>query len=112
VHDLDGDGTPEILTANETGFLVCYSLTGERLWTKLIGTEISDLLLADVLPADGTELVVAGQEPGITVLGADRRELLRWSPDNRSSVSQAWEDDHGLLLTTADGQVWRLGAEE
>ncbi len=111
VHDLTGDGVPEILTANETGFLVCYSLTGERLWTKLIGTEISDLLRADVLASDGMELVVAGREPGLTVLDGRRQELLRWSPDDRASVSQVREVNGGLMLTTGNGQVWSLVQE-
>ncbi len=36
VADLDADGTPEIVTGNETGFLVAYDHLGRRLWKKLI----------------------------------------------------------------------------
>ncbi len=112
VHDFDGDGAPEILSANQTGFLVCYRLTGERLWTRLIGTAISDLLRAGILPDAGEELVAAGQEPGITVLGEDRRELARWSPENGASVIRVWSTEEGLILATEDGQVWRLAVEQ
>ncbi len=101
--DLDGDGAPEIVSGNETGFLVCYSLGGERLWSRLIGTPISDII---ALP-DG-KIAVAGRSPGLTVFDSEREELLRWSPEDGSGVARVWVDDGQIVALTGSGQVWRL----
>jgi len=101
--DLDGDGAPEIVSGNETGFLVCYSLAGERLWSHLIGTPISDII---ALP--GGNIAVAGRKPGLTVLNGERDELLRWSPEDGSGVARLWADDGQIVALTGSGQVWRL----
>lgn len=110
VDDFDGDGTPEILTANETGFLVCYALDGRRLWWELVGVSLNDLALADLAPGDGSELVIAGRQPGITIMNRGRRRLMRWTPDNGAGVVRLWANGRELLAITSDGQVWRLPA--
>lgn len=46
------------------------------------------------------------------MLDDERQEVLRWSPDNRAGVTRIWVDNGGLLLTTGDGQLWRLALGE
>ncbi len=105
--DVDGDGAPEILSGNETGFLVCYSLAGERLWSRLIGTPISDII---ALP--GGRIAVAGRRPGLTVFGGAWEELLCWSPEDGSGVTRLWADDGQIVALSGSGQMWRLTVSE
>ena len=111
VHDFDGDGVSEILTGNETGFLVCYSHTGERLWKRLVGTPVNALLVADVTGDGQPELVVAGDEPAVTVYDSKWNVLARWSPDTRDGIVKVWRHGHGANAVTRGGSVVRLALE-
>jgi hypothetical protein len=66
--DMNGDGTPELLTANETGFLVWYSLKGERLGKKLVDMQVQDMALRDTNRDGQPELVLVGENPQLLVL--------------------------------------------
>ncbi len=111
VHDFDGDGIGEILTGNETGFLVCYSHTGERLWKRLVGTPVNALLVADVTADGQPELIVAGDEPAIGIYDADGGMLARWSPDTRDGVVNVWRNGDGVIAVTRGGSVVRPALE-
>ncbi|HCU36152.1 MAG TPA: hypothetical protein DGT21_12105 [Armatimonadetes bacterium] len=108
VHDFDGDGIREILTGNETGFLVCYAHTGERLWKRLVGTPVNALLIADVTGDGRPELIVGGDDPGLTVYDAEWKVLAQWSPDAPDGIVNIWQDANGVVAVTRSGGVVRL----
>lgn len=78
VTDLDDDGTPEVVSGNETGFLVAYSLTGQRLRGRVTGAPVTDILNGAPIILGG--LIVSGDDPSRLVLDGGRR---RASPASR-----------------------------
>lgn len=106
VTDHDGDGTPEVISGNETGFLVAYSLTGERLWKRLVGTPVTGILDAGELQPGG--LIVTGDDPGVLVLDRTLTEVGRWSPPDGTGVRAAWVEGDRLLALDDRGQLWAI----
>jgi hypothetical protein len=99
VHDVDGDGQPEVLSGNETGFVVCYDLSGKQLWAKLVGTRPNQLLAADVNGDGKTEIVMAGEDPGLTVFDGRLEPLGVWS--SGAPVKRVWLSGAKLVMLTA-----------
>lgn len=104
VIDFDGDGTPEVISGNETGFLVAYSLTGQRLWKRLVGGPVTGVLDAGALAPGG--LIVTGDDPGLVLLDRELAEVGRWSPPTGAGIARAWLEGERLLALDAAGQVW------
>ncbi|HUS80539.1 MAG TPA: VCBS repeat-containing protein, partial [Armatimonadota bacterium] len=108
VHDLDGDGVPEIITGNETGFLVAYDHHGERLWKRLLGTPVNDLALLDITGDARPEITAACDHPGLSVLDAERGLLAQWSPGDGAAIERLLVVGDALLAVTRTGEVIRL----
>jgi len=108
VGDFDGDGTPEVISGNETGFLVAYSLTGQRLWKRLVGGPITGIIDAGALQPGG--LIVLGDDPGLVVLDHELTEVGRWSPLTGAGVARAWLEGDRLLALDTDGQIWAVNS--
>ncbi|MCD6360630.1 MAG: VCBS repeat-containing protein, partial [Armatimonadetes bacterium] len=106
VADLDGDGTDEIITGNETGFLVAYDYRSQRLWKKLTGTPINDLAIADVTGDGREELLIAGDAPGLTAMTAAGEMVGVWSPGG--GVLRILVRDGGITLLMRDGRVLKM----
>lgn len=99
--DMNGDGTPEVLTANETGFLVWYSLKGERLGKKLVGMQARALAVRDMTGDGRPELVLAGEFPQVLVL--DRQTLQPvggWQDETNWPVTRMLDVPQGLVLAS------------
>ena len=112
VADLDENGTPEILTGNETGFLVCYGLDGTGLWKRLVGTPVNALLLGDVIGGPSPELIVAGSDPALTLYDVGGSLLGRWHPRRADPITRLWRRRGDLLATTGKGAVLRIAIAE
>lgn len=102
VDDWNGDGRPELLSGNETGFLVCYDLAGKRLWKRLIGTPVRGLARC------GDRLLVAGDEPALTVLDKDLKAVGAWSATPAARVKKMIVQDGAVLLWLADDRLERV----
>ncbi len=108
VYDWDGDGTPEIITANEAGFLVGYDHLGQELWRKLAPSPARALVLGDVTGDGRTELLAAGETPALTVFDAGREMLCEWSPPDGTGLSDMWVSGKQVLAAGRSGAVYRL----
>lgn len=100
VVDLDGDGRPEVLSGNETGFLVSYDLAGKRRFAKLVGTRPNQLLAADVNADGRPEILMAGEDPALTVFDRKLERLGEWTPSG-GAVRKMWLHGDRLLVQTA-----------
>jgi hypothetical protein len=103
VHDVDGDGLPEVLTGNEAGFLVCYDHTGKLLWKRLVGTAINGLVAVDLNGDGEAEVVVAGDRPGLRVFDRAWHDVGTWSPESGAPVVRLWSIGQAVAAQTADG---------
>ncbi len=108
VRDPDADGAPEIITGNETGFVVAYDHLGQRLWEKLIDTPVNAVASADLTGDGQKELVVAGDGPGLTLIDAERRVLGIWSPAGETAIVRLAPTKAGLVAVTRDGRALLL----
>lgn len=92
IDDLDGDGTPEVLSATGDERLVAHDAeTGREVWrhpTTSLG--YSKPATADLLPGDGREVVVVDLRGGLSVVHANG--------------TTAWQRDHDAS-TWADPQI-------
>jgi hypothetical protein len=109
LHDLDGDGAPELVVGGSDGFLSLFSLDGECLSVRLIGEAVNDI--AAVGAGDDLTLIVA-TDSGLTAW--DRDWQVRAAL--RGGYTRLEMPDPGrsrLLAVTADGrlQLLELGGE-
>ena len=106
VHDLDGDGVPEIITGNEAGFITGYNHLGTELWRKLAPCPPTAMAVADVNGDGKHELLVAGAEPGLTVYSSDLRPQGNWSGDE--GLAQLWIHQGTVFALAPSGTLHRL----
>lgn len=106
VQDVNGDGRPEIVSGNETGFLVTYDLSGRRLMAKLAGTRPNQLLATDLNGDGQTEILMAGEDPGLTIFNDRLQTLGTWSPG--LAITRLWFTDGRLACLTAANTIETL----
>ena len=119
LHDLDGDGAPEVIVGGSDGFLSVFSLGGECLSVRLIGEAVNDI--AAVGAGDDLMLIVA-IDSGLTAWdrdwqvramlpGGSRGEPLpsaRALPGGYTRLEMADPVRCRLLAVTADGRLQLL----
>ena len=97
---------------SETGFLVCYSLTGQRLWKRLVGAPVRALVRAD-LTGDGRPEIAVGTDRGaVIVFDAEWREVGRSLRTGDGRLTRLWLADVGLIAAMADGGIERVALLE
>ena len=100
--DMNGDGVPELLTANETGFVVWYSLKGERLGKKLVDMQVQDMALRKASRTGKAELVLVGENPQVLVLDQKLQPIGGWYSEFES-FQRLLNTPTGLLIQSHYG---------
>jgi hypothetical protein len=101
VHDLDGDGEPEVIVGGADGFLSVFSLTGECRAVRLVGEAIN--ALAAFGSGDSLALLVA-TDSGLSVYDNDWQVTGR-APRTYRRLEVADADERTLIAATADGRL-------
>jgi FG-GAP-like repeat len=83
VVDMDGDGTVEIVTGLPNAVLVCLGLDGAEHWrcAMLRGSGFNGMLVADVHPSPGPEVLAGGDDGWLHCVSAQGEVLWRFHGD-------------------------------
>lgn len=102
--DVNGDGTPEILIASDTGYLYVVNAAGEELWRAHLGFAVNDVTIGD-LDGDGVAEIIAAAEDGLVRVFAGDGTVLRTITTPAAARLVCLPGSGLVLAATASGEL-------